>query len=118
MGKDDRILGAFRDSVDETMQEIEQHARTRVRKHGMDADRTTGNMVWSTFIHETAWPVEGEPDPHLHARAFCFNATWDQKEESWKAINFRDIKRDAPYYEAAFHAWMAARMRGLGYLQR
>jgi conjugative relaxase-like TrwC/TraI family protein len=115
MGKDERILEAFRESVDETMREVEEDSSTRVRKHGMDGNRHTGNLAWATFIHKTARPVEGEPDPHLHAHAFCFNSTWDQKEQAWKAVQFRDIKRDAPYYEAAFHARMAMRMRGLGY---
>jgi len=115
IGCDERILDAFRDSVEETMRDVEHDAKTRVRKHGMDTDRNTGNLAWATFIHKTARPVLGEPDPHLHAHAFCFNTTWDQKEESWKAVQFRDLKRDGAYYQAGFHARMAKRMRGLGY---
>lgn len=115
IGGDERILEAFRESVEETMRDVEQDAKTRVRKHGMDTDRTTSNLAWATFIHKTARPVHGEPDPHLHAHAFCFNTTWDQKEEAWKAVQFRDLKRDGAYYQAGFHARMAMRMRGLGY---
>ena len=37
------------------------------------------------------------------------------KEQAFKAGQFRDLKRDAPYFQAAFHARMALRMRGLGY---
>ena len=115
LGEDERILDAFRDSVDETMREIEQEAKTRVRKHGVEADRTTSNLVWAQFIHKTARPVNGEPDPLLHAHCFVFNTTWDMKEQAFKAGQFRDLKRDAPYFQAAFHARMALRMRGLGY---
>jgi len=115
LGMDDRILTAFRDSVDETMHEIEREAKTRVRRHGVDANRTTGNLVWAQFIHKSARPVNGEPDRHVHAHCFVMNTTWDQKEQAWKAGQFRDLKRDAPYFEAAFHARMAMKMRELGY---
>jgi conjugative relaxase-like TrwC/TraI family protein len=97
------------------MREMELEAKTRVRKHGQEADRTTGNLAWATFIHKTARPVNGEPDPHVHAHAFVLNTTWDQKEQAWKAGQFRDVKRDAPYFQSAFHARMAWRMRQLGY---
>ncbi len=115
IGEDNRILDAFRASVDETMREIETEAKTRVRKYGLDEERTTGNLVWAEFVHTTARPINGLPDPHLHAHCFVFNSTWDDKEKAWKAGQFRDLKRDAPYWEAAFHARLALRMRELGY---
>jgi conjugative relaxase-like TrwC/TraI family protein len=72
---DERILGAFRESVAETMRQMESDMKTRVRVRGADEDRKTGNMVWGEFIHFTARPVEGRPDPHLHAHCYTFNAT-------------------------------------------
>jgi conjugative relaxase-like TrwC/TraI family protein len=112
--KDERLLDAFRDAVDATMQDIEREMQTRVRKGGKNEDRTTGNMVWGEFIHFTSRPVDGVPDPHLHAHAFCFNTTWDNKEQAWKAGQFRDLKRDAPYFEAVFHSRLAHRLHELG----
>jgi conjugative relaxase-like TrwC/TraI family protein len=112
---DERVLGAFRESVSETMRQIESDMKTRVRAHGADEDRKTGNMVWGEFIHFTARPVEGRPDPHLHAHCYAFNATYDPVEEQWKAGQFGDIKRDAEYYEAAFHARLAKKVGELGY---
>jgi len=112
---DERILGAFRESVSETMRQIESGMKTRVRVHGADEDRKTGNMVWGEFIHFTARPVEGRPDPHLHAHCYAFNATYDPVEEKWKAGQFGDIKRDGEYYEAAFHARLAKKIGELGY---
>ena len=73
--KDERILDAFRLSVNQTMQELESEAKTRVRKHGADENRVTGNLVWAEFVHFTARPVKGVPDPHLHAHCYVFNAT-------------------------------------------
>lgn len=115
IGQDQRILKAFRSSVEETMQEIELEAKTRIRKYGYEADRVTGNLVWATFVHTTARPVDGVPDGHLHAHCFTFNSTWDDKENAWKAGQFRDLKRDASYYEAAFHSRLAMNLRQLGY---
>jgi conjugative relaxase-like TrwC/TraI family protein len=59
LGTDERILDAFRESVEETMQEIEQEAKTRVRKYGAESDRTTGNLcvgdVYSQNGSSGAW---------------------------------------------------------------
>lgn len=111
---DARILDAFRESVDATMRDIESEMQTRVRVGGRNEDRTTGNMVWGEFIHTTARPVNGVPDPHLHSHCFIFNATWDEKESRWKAGQFAGLKRDGPFFEALFHARLARRMEELG----
>src|ERR1017187_5939360 len=113
--QDERILNAFKMSVNQTMREIESEIKTRVRKNGADENRTTGNMVWAEFIHFTARPVNGIPDPHLHAHCYAFNTTWDDEEKKWKAGQFRDLKADAPYFEAAFHARFSRRLTELGY---
>ena len=112
--KDERILDAFRESVHETMRNMESEMQTRVRKAGENGKRTTGNMLWGEFVHFTSRPVGGVPDPHLHAHCFVFNVTWDKKEAAWKAGEFADLKRDAPYFEAKFHSRMARRLAGLG----
>jgi conjugative relaxase-like TrwC/TraI family protein len=115
MSGDQKILEAFRGAVDETMREIEAEIKTRIRMGGQDADRVTGNMVWAEFIHTTSRPVGGVPDPQLHAHCFVFNTTWDEEEHRWKAGQFADIKRDAPYFQAAFRVRLANRLQGLGY---
>lgn len=112
---DDNIVKAFRASVAETMQEIEEQVTTRVRKKGADENRETRNFAWAEFVHFTARPVAGIPDPHLHVHCFAFNATYDDKEGRWKAANFRDIKKDAPYSEAAFHSRLTEKLVALGY---
>ena len=113
--QDERILDAFKSSVNQTMREIESDMKTRVRKNGADENRTTGNMVWAEFVHFTARPVNGVPDPHLHAHCYAFNTTWDDEEKKWKAGQFRDLKADAPYFEAAFHARFSRQLAEMGY---
>jgi len=112
--EDDRILDSFRESVDATMRDIESEMKTRVRKGGKNEERTTGNAVWGQFIHFTSRPVDGVPDPHLHAHCFLANVTWDDKEQAWKAGQFRDLNRDMPYFEAMFHARFARKLADLG----
>ena len=113
MSGDQGIMDAFRGAVDETMREIEAEMKTRVRRKGQDADRTTGNMVYAEFIHTTSRPVEGFPDPQLHSHVFVFNATYCDEERRWKAGQFRDLKRDAPYFQAAFRVRLANRLQDL-----
>src|SRR5271154_3682351 len=115
MSGDQDILGAFRGAVDETMREIETEMKTRVRRKGQDTDRDTGNMVWAEFINPTSRPVDGIPDPQLHAHVFAFNTTFDQEERRWKAGQFRELKRDAPYFQAAFRVRLANRLQDLGF---
>lgn len=114
VSKDDRILETFRESVDATMRDMEAEMQTRVRAKGQNEDRLTSNMVWGEFIHTTARPVDGVPDPHLHAHCFVFNTTWDEKEGRWKAGQFAGLKRDAPYFEAMFHSRLARKLEELG----
>lgn len=115
VGQDNEILEAFRNSVSETMQQIEKEAATRVRKNGLDEDRQTGNLIWGEFIHTTSRPVDGVPDCHLHAHCFTFNATYDEHENQWKAAQFRQLKTDAPYYEAYFNSALADKLQKIGY---
>jgi len=58
-------MDAFRESVKETMSEMEDAMRVRVRKNGAREDRQTCNMLWGEFIHRTTRPVDGIPDPQL-----------------------------------------------------
>src|SRR5262249_44492269 len=75
----------------------------------------TGNLAYAEFIHHTSRPVDGVPDPQLHAHCFVFNCSWDNSEQEWKAGYFRDLKRDAPYFQAAFRVRLANRLQELGY---
>jgi len=51
----------------------------------------------------------------LHAHVFVFNSTWDQEEERWKAGQFRELKRDAPYFQAAFRVRLANNLQDIGF---
>jgi conjugative relaxase-like TrwC/TraI family protein len=115
MTGDWRILAAFQQAVRQSMQELETEVKARVRRGGQNTERVTGNLLFAEFVHLTTRPVGGIPDPHLHAHCFVFNATFDEVDHAWKAAQFREVVRDAPYFEAAFHARLSKEIAALGY---
>lgn len=118
IGGDKQLEVLFQDAVLKTMLRLEQDAATRVRTNNKSKDRKTGNLLWSTFIHQTSRPIDGIPDPHLHAHAFTFNVTYDTHEKRLKAAKFYDIKSRAPYFEKFFHAELAKSVLQAGYAVR
>ena len=103
---DPRLLALVQESAESMMQELETEMQARVRKGGLDENRTTGNMVWASILHRTSRPskTDGLPDPQTHLHLCAFNATFDSAERQWKAGQFRDLVRDAPYWQAQFHS--------------
>jgi conjugative relaxase-like TrwC/TraI family protein len=119
LSKDGHIADAFQASVNEVMQAIEADCQTRVRKNGAYENRATDELLWAEFLHQTARPVDdAAPDPHLHIHAYVFNMTWDKQEKRVKAAQFRDIKRDMPYYQALFHKALSDKLIESGYAIR
>jgi len=112
---DDRIEGLVDDCAQETMEEMEKDVQTRVRIGRRNEVRKTANLVCARFMHTTARPVRGHPDPLLHQHYFVFNATWDSEEKRWKALEFAAVKQDACYYQSIFNSKLAAKIQALGY---
>jgi hypothetical protein len=141
LGGDERIVEAMQRALAATMAELEQEMHTRVRVGGADEDRRTGNMIWADFLHFTSRPAPlspeqvqrlqaagfslgrmkdgtGDvllPDPHLHVHVYVINATFDPIERKWKAGVFMQAKRDATYFQAAYHTRLAQELQRLGY---
>src|SRR5262249_39111577 len=120
----DAMLEAFRDSMHETMDDIEAGwMATRVRKGGKDEDRLVGNLIYAEYIHRTARRPkpkhEGDPpeppDPSCHGHLFVPNAVYDFAEKAWKAAHLEDVMRNRPRFSEEFHARLAKRMRELGF---
>jgi conjugative relaxase-like TrwC/TraI family protein len=119
LSNDDHILTVFQNAVDATMADIERDSKTRVRQHGTNEDRDTGELMWASFVHQTARPLDGSvPDPQLHCHAYCFNATYDETEQRVKAARFTDLKRDMPYYQELFFKRLSDGMIDAGYQVR
>ena len=65
VGGDNRLIEAHERAVAEALQELEDHAATRVRQDGANADRATGNLAIAVYHHDTS----RELDPQLHTHA-------------------------------------------------
>lgn len=117
LNRDERIRKSFESAVTETMQELEQDMRTQMGQGTEKKHVRTGNMVWGEFTHLTARPVDGIADPHLHSHCFVMNTTWNEQNKTgrFQAGEFGSIVKDAPYYEAAFDARFAHKVKQLGY---
>lgn len=110
----------FTEAVQETMSELEEDVRVRVRKGGRDETRKGDGLVYAKYLHKTARPTdEGlqkvEPDPHWHQHVIVSNHSFDRIESKWKAADIGQVWKDASYYEAAFDSRLSEKLRGLGF---
>lgn len=115
--KDERIIRALRQAVADTVADMERAVAARVRAGlGKNAkgNRLTGNLVAAEFVHLTARPEDGFPDPHLHVHVVVFNCTFDGEERKWKALRERLIHDEATYYQGAFHMRVTENLKTLG----
>jgi TrwC relaxase/AAA domain len=101
--------------LDETMAAIEARMETKVRKAYQQDDRLSPNMVYAKFVHSETRPVDGIPDPHYHIHVFAMNATFDEVEKEWKALEVGNTVGDRTFYEAHFHHLLAAKLKASGY---
>ena len=129
--RDERLLMAFHDAVQETMREIEQGMQTQAYdRHGKKCWTLTSNLIWTQFLDFESRPTHfggadeagrggpdtgSMPDPHLHCHAFAFAPTFAPDKQRWQAGEFGGIKMDGAYYEAAFDNRLAHKVRSLGY---
>ena len=112
---DKRIIEAHKEASTLALRELEQFAATRIRKGGIqEMDRATGNLVGAAFVHTTSRAL----DPQLHTHFVLFNATWDNKESRWKALQTGDMFGALNYGTAVYRNELAKRLHQLGYSTR
>jgi conjugative relaxase-like TrwC/TraI family protein len=110
-GGDSRLIEAHERAVAEALQELENHAATRVRMDGANADRTTGNLAISVYHHDAS----RELDPQLHTHAVAANLTYDGAEGRWKALQASGIYERRAYVTEVYRNSLALKVRSLGY---
>lgn len=93
------------------MKTLEEYASTRVRKGGANYNRRTGNMLCGVFRHDTNRAL----DPHLHSHCLVFNATYDEVEKQWKAIENRDMLKAQEYANKIYLSELSKGLRKMGY---
>ncbi len=108
---DRRLVTAHEESTRIAFRELETFAATRVRKLGNQRDRTTGNLVAAAFLHDSS----RELDPQLHTHFTVFNATFDESERCWKALQAGGMYDAIRYGTAVYRNELAKRVQQIGY---
>ncbi len=112
---DRRIVQAHREASTLALRELEQFAGTRIRKGGVqEMDRTTGNLVGAAFLHTSSRAL----DPQLHTHFVLFNATFDPREQRWKALQTSAMFDAIHYGTEVYRNELARRLHRLGYQTR
>jgi conjugative relaxase-like TrwC/TraI family protein len=108
---DPRLIEAHEESAGIAFRELETFAATRIRKQGNQKDRTTGNLVAAAFVHDSSRTL----DPQLHTHFTVFNATFDENERRWKALQARGMYDAIRYGTAVYRNELARRVQQIGY---
>jgi conjugative relaxase-like TrwC/TraI family protein len=111
---DERLVVAHEESACIAFRELETFAATRVRKQGYQRDRTTGNLIAAAFTHTSSRAL----DPLLHTHFTVFNATFDETEKSWKALQAGGMYDAIRYGTAVYRNELAKRIQSIGYRTR
>lgn len=111
LGEDTRVLEAHARAVRIALGEFEAFASTRIRTRGAQNDRRTGNFAAALFTHDTSRAL----DPHLHTHCIVFNATFDEEENRWKALQNYELLRARKFAENAYYHELARELRSFGY---
>src|SRR6516164_9998509 len=115
LNEDEIVEQMIAEALDETMAAIENRMETKVRKGYQQDNRISSNMVYAKFVHGETRPVDGMPDPHYHIHVFAMNATFDEVEKEWKALEVGNTVGDRVFYEAHFHHRLASKLEAFGY---
>ncbi len=108
---DERLVTAHEKATSIAFRELEAFAATRVRKQGGQKDRTTGNLAAAAFTHTSSRAL----DPQLHTHFTVFNATFDETEKCWKALEARGMYDAIRYGTAVYRNELAKRVQQIGY---
>jgi conjugative relaxase-like TrwC/TraI family protein len=108
---DERLVAAHEESARLAFRELETFAATRVRKESHQGHRTTGNLAAAAFTHTSSRTL----DPQLHTHFTVFNATFDEQEKCWKALEARGMYDAIRYGTAVYRNELARRVQQIGY---
>ena len=109
---DKRLVEAHEESARIAFRELETFAATRIRKKGVEnRDRVTGNLVAASFVHDSSRDLA----PQLHTHFTVFNATFDENERCWKALQAGGMYDAIRYGTAVYRNELAKRVREIGY---
>jgi conjugative relaxase-like TrwC/TraI family protein len=110
VGGDQRIADWWKESVKETLREIEGVTTTRVHEGSKVTDRQS-EMVAAVVTHDTSRAL----DPQLHTHVCVMNVTFDPVEKRWKAVEPHGYYKYQSYLREVSYNKLAEKMKEGGY---
>ena len=110
VGGDQRIGDWWKESVKETLREIEGVTATRVHECNKVTDRPS-EMVAAVVTHDTSRAL----DPQLHTHVCIMNVTYDPVEKRWKAVEPHGYYKYQSYLREVSYNKLAEKMKEGGY---
>lgn len=97
-------------------EEMQRYLGVRERANGNDHTRVGGvEAVIATVEHDTARPVGGIPDPHLHTHLLIGNAVYDRKNQRWSAMSNEGAVGAQFYLRQVYYNEMVQGLEAMGY---
>ena len=117
--KEKALRKAHQKAVREAMREIEKLAYTRVRGQNGNIQRVRANIVYASFMHDTAREIGGVIDPQLHTHNFIFNvvAYTDPKTGEFRTGTIENIEifRNKMLLGQIYRNQLAKELQNLGF---
>ena len=110
VGGDQRIADWWKESVKETLREIEGVTATRVHEGNKVTDRQS-EMVAAVVTHDTSRAL----DPQLHTHVCIMNVTYDPVEKRWKAVEPHGYYKYQSYLREVSYNKLAEKTKEGGY---
>ena len=96
--------------------ELEKFLGVRVRDQGQNHSKFgTSEAVIAAVLHDTARPVDGIPDPHLHTHLLFANAVYDRESKRWLALQNQRALEAQQYVRQSYYNTLAHGLQKLGY---
>ena len=114
VGGDERVREAHRESVQETLKELEQYMQAR--GGGDNPAVATGKMVAAQFEHTSSRPdrKNGYAAPQLHTHVVIFNMT-QTEDGKVRSVESGELFASQKFATTIYRAHLAEKLQALGY---
>ena len=95
--------------------EMERFLGVRIRSQGRDETKVGDcEAVIAAVLHDTARPVDGIPDPHLHTHLLFANAVFDRDSARWMALQNEGAVEAQSYAKQVYYNELVRGLEGMG----
>jgi conjugative relaxase-like TrwC/TraI family protein len=111
---DERVLKAFNDSNNSTLDFVETLAQKREYSEGTRVKKDTGNLIVAQAQHSIARPVNGMVDPSLHTHNVIMNTTMGE-DGKFTSLSSDKIYQNQSLIQEVFKSELAKNLKEQGF---